>query len=380
MMNGNQRKILITLVVFLSWASLSIARYGGPGYLQNSAASGAPGEIHCGACHGGSTAAGSSLALQVIQGPNQYQANTFYKIRATLTSLSAQVGGIQVSAVDHDSTAGSWTVPSSMRNVSAFLNNGTVRNYAEHRSPQPVGTGTNGTLQNTISWTFDWTSPSTKNLNPTFYAAAVAGNNDFSPSGDQVLLSQLSLGSLPVTWGSFEVAQREDGTLLSWSTLTETQSDHFVIERSIDGGIFSDIGTVTAALESDVEQSYSFEDSYISESNVRYYRLRQVDVNGQFAYSEVKTVVTESGDSRILQVYPTLLSSGTPVHIQYSNLGESTVPIILMTINGQAVGRSQIPPQGVHEIQVSTDGLIPGVYTLIMGEGQQAEARKLLIR
>jgi hypothetical protein len=87
-----------------------------------------------------------------------------------------------------------------------------------------------------------------------------------------------------------DAAQRV--TVLSWSTAKEWENSHFEIERSV-GGVknFEKIGEVAGMGWSDRMNDYSFEDESLplKGGNV-FYRLKQVDFNGKFEYSEVLAV------------------------------------------------------------------------------------------
>ena len=69
------------------------------------------------------------------------------------------------------------------------------------------------------------------------------------------------------------------GTLLTWSTISEENNRHFLIEKSEDGQKFITVGTVEAMGDSDDLQQYNFLDVMANQS-VTYYRLRQVDTDG----------------------------------------------------------------------------------------------------
>lgn len=97
---------------------------------------------------------------------------------------------------------------------------------------------------------------------------------------------QTTLVSLPVTWLNFEAFKGDNEVKLFWSTATEYNSSHFEIERSNDAVVFSTIGTVKANGNSNSRKDYSFTDSRPDQRQA-YYRLKQYDVDGTFAYSEM---------------------------------------------------------------------------------------------
>ncbi|MBK9336802.1 MAG: hypothetical protein IPM98_09515 [Lewinellaceae bacterium] len=77
--------------------------------------------------------------------------------------------------------------------------------------------------------------------------------------------------------------------LLSWSTASETSNAYFAIERSADGHHFTEIGQVAGAGTTRETRHYTFRDEQPLRG-INYYRLRQMDQDGSFAYSPVRFV------------------------------------------------------------------------------------------
>ena len=90
---------------------------------------------------------------------------------------------------------------------------------------------------------------------------------------------------------------------LHWTTATELNSDYFDIEKSTDGKNFFYIGKTKAAGRSNVKKAYNYADLDDSRDKTLYYRLKQVDTDGQFKYS--KTIsVNKNGQKTKWAVYP----------------------------------------------------------------------------
>lgn len=77
---------------------------------------------------------------------------------------------------------------------------------------------------------------------------------------------------------------------LAWATASEKNSAAFDVERSLDGFGFERLGTVTATGSSNTLRTYGFVDAKLPGAARLYYRLKQVDGDGTFAYSPVRTV------------------------------------------------------------------------------------------
>jgi hypothetical protein len=142
--------------------------------------------------------------------------------------------------------------------------------------------------------------------------------------------------ALPVTLISFEAAKSSEGTLLKWQTAEEKDFDRFEIERSDDPRMgFSLIGQ-----ESGGQYSYRFTD-YITMDRQFYYRLKMVDSDGSFRYSQIVTIAANVRNEQYA-VYPNptvdhnvyirkaqkleschaYSISGTPVPVRFTELSD----------------------------------------------------------
>jgi SdrD B-like domain/Secretion system C-terminal sorting domain len=113
-------------------------------------------------------------------------------------------------------------------------------------------------------------------------------------------------GILPVRLYSFQAYIVNSKVELKWMSDYEKDAAHFAIEKSTDGRTFQQIGIVMAANSNDVNSSYQFSDNVNSEKGIFYYRLKMVDINGSFEYSEVKIIRTKSNRQNgiSIQAYP----------------------------------------------------------------------------
>ncbi len=99
-----------------------------------------------------------------------------------------------------------------------------------------------------------------------------------------------SPGSLSVDLENFQVEKRDDTSLLSWNTLSERNNSHFDVLRSTDGISFDKIGRVEGHGDSNLLTSYDFTDTKPA-SGKNYYKLKQVDVDGFYSHSDIRSVV-----------------------------------------------------------------------------------------
>ena len=81
--------------------------------------------------------------------------------------------------------------------------------------------------------------------------------------------------------------------MLDWVTVTETNNSHFEVERSFDTNTFKTVAIVLDGFEGKADtKNYKFKEnlSNMQGHTVAYYRLKQIDMNGAYTYSEVLTV------------------------------------------------------------------------------------------
>lgn len=175
-------------------------------------------------------------------------------------------------------------------------------------------------------------------------------------NGEQIQLC--SQATLPVTLVNFNAAQRSSKVSLTWETLFELNNDGFEIERRIGGGAYQKIAFVDSKAPGGNGDafSYSFEDATNLPKGVTYYRLRQVDFDGNATYSEIKAVRTGNG-TIILSVYPNPSRGTTNVALPS---GVGTYDVSVDDFTGKSVQRFS----GLTSSNLQLNNLKPGMYML----------------
>ncbi|GAA4352815.1 hypothetical protein GCM10023185_12840 [Hymenobacter saemangeumensis] len=111
------------------------------------------------------------------------------------------------------------------------------------------------------------------------------------------LVTFLTPAPLPVSLLRFDARWKAAGTELSWATASEKNADRFVVERSLDGSTWAEVGSVAAAGNSARALDYRFVDADALRlpAGMLYYRLRQLDFDGTAALSPVRLVTRPAG-------------------------------------------------------------------------------------
>ncbi|MCF2490725.1 T9SS type A sorting domain-containing protein [Dyadobacter sp. CY347] len=132
-------------------------------------------------------------------------------------------------------------------------------------------------------------------------------------------------GSLPVTLSHFTARAESAAVVLDWRTTFETNSDHFVIERSGDGKGWQRIGEVVSGRESTERKDYSFVDPK-PVSGTSLYRLKMVDADQSFTYSAVRSVFFDQFLENDL-LYPNPTSSFLTIRSKHISLDRLSITV-----------------------------------------------------
>jgi hypothetical protein len=166
---------------------------------------------------------------------------------------------------------------------------------------------------------------------------------------------------IPVELTSFTASVTADAVVLNWSTATELNNHGFEIERKSDGS-FRTIGFVEGYGTTTETQNYNYTDSNVDPGSY-YYRLKQVDYNGSYEYSDLVEVEVLAPDVFALnQNYPNPFNPNTM--ITYSLAVDSKVTLKVFDVLGQEVVTliNGNVTAGRQEINFNASGINSGVY------------------
>ncbi|MDX2246718.1 MAG: T9SS type A sorting domain-containing protein [Bacteroidia bacterium] len=200
-----------------------------------------------------------------------------------------------------------------------------------------------------------------------------AGANQMTLSGISSFGS-LTLGdpaSFPVEWLNFQAVASPVGVELNWSTAFELNNDYFAIERSIDGNLFSAIGQVKGVGTTSEISDYSFTDRDALNLNgqVLYYRLKQVDNNGQFDYSNIVEIRLNSSASLELKAFPSPFSEELTIQL-FLNDRSGVSNLKLTDMSGKVLWSKIIATDsGTYNFTVPASNLASGIYTVVVQSG-----------
>lgn len=183
--------------------------------------------------------------------------------------------------------------------------------------------------------------------------------------------------------GSFQSSDRANN--LEWTTSKEWENSHFEIERSLNNiSNWETIGIVKGQGYSDQPLSYSFTDYNLPlASGLAYYRIRQVDFNGENTSSYTISIqFTEKSGSTPWVLFPNPSNSSQSIHLELKDLetwkGE---PIYLKISNSKGTGQAQVlqnPSEVSFFITEFFSNYGPGIYFMDLVWGENSQRIKIL--
>ncbi len=184
---------------------------------------------------------------------------------------------------------------------------------------------------------------------------------------------------IPVELTSFTANVNEGNVNLTWATATETNNQGFDIERKSATGEFQKIGYVSGFGTSTESHSYSFTDKNVGTGNYSY-RLKQVDYDGTFEYSnEINVDVTVPLEFALDQNYPNPFNPSTT--ISYSIPVKSRVTLKIFNALGKEIITlvNEEKSEGNYDVKFDASGIPSGIYFYKLNAGEFSSTKKMIL-
>jgi hypothetical protein len=240
----------------------------------------------------------------------------------------------------------------------------------------------------TISWSFFYNTV-TGNSDTLYSVAQSVNGDEFPNSADKWNFGEkfpiTIIPKIPVELISFLAKSSLDGIILKWETATEVNNNGFEVQKSrAEEEIWQTIGFVKGHGTTTEKKSYSFLDD--SKNNGEYYfRLKQVDFNGAFEYSN-KILINFSAIPSEISLHQNYPNPFNPVtSIRYSLPVESFIKLIIYNSLGEEMATiiNGSQPAGLFETSWNASAFTSGIYFYkLIAEniyGEQSVTKKMIL-
>jgi hypothetical protein len=214
----------------------------------------------------------------------------------------------------------------------------------------------------------------------TFTTQAVKGiQYGFFPASSLSYVATYSSTVLPVRLLNFTVTKQGDNAQLNWSTDTEENNKGFEVQRSIDQSSWTVLSFIAGAGNSQTEKDYQYLDQNLP-AGTYYYRLRQVDYDGNSSFSKV-VPITFDGDLalELKQNHPNPFNNYTSISMVIPKAGR--VQLMLYDQMGrpiqQLMDEEKMP--GTYTVTLNKNGLSSGIYYYKMNALGQVIVKKMTV-
>jgi hypothetical protein len=198
----------------------------------------------------------------------------------------------------------------------------------------------------------------------TYTATDNTGLIDVTPAVYDIPASSMgTLNPLPLELLSFSGYKSSTDNILYWSMSQEINSDHYEVERSLNGTNYVKIGTVAATGNSSTKTNYSFNDRNVSAGN-NYYRIKLVDIDGEYKYSKTIAIKRNSNTVAATKILTNPFVDKLVIELMVINEGKTT--FTLYDLKGTAIKKIVMStPKGMNHIEIeSLSNISSAIYML----------------
>jgi hypothetical protein len=205
------------------------------------------------------------------------------------------------------------------------------------------------------------------------------GANAYSVQIDGIRVTNTWDDIVPVELTSFTAVTFGNDVTLNWTTATELNNYGFEIQRMRLTNEYTTVGFVAGSGTTTEARNYTFVDADLSSGNYTY-RLKQIDFDGTFAYSdEVNVEITSPVQFELAQNYPNPFNPSTT--IRFSLPQNSNVTLKVYNALGQEVSTliNRVMDAGAHSINFDASMMNSGIYFYRLDTDQFSEVRKMTL-
>ena len=185
---------------------------------------------------------------------------------------------------------------------------------------------------------------------------------------------------LPVELTSFTASYKNSTVLLTWQTKTEVNNYGFNVERRVSEGNWDSIVFIEGNGNSNSPKEYSYSDKDLFAGGSKFqYRLKQVDTDGSFEYSDVVEVEVVPTQFELSQNYPNPFNPSTT--IRFSLPKETQLKINIYNMLGEQVATiaEGMYESGYHKVTFNASNLPSGGYIYRIESSDFVQVKKMIL-
>jgi hypothetical protein len=185
---------------------------------------------------------------------------------------------------------------------------------------------------------------------------------------------------LPVELVSFSGRLAGNNIQLNWQTATEVDNNGFEVERKTQNSEWQKIGFEEGHGMCNSPKYYSFSDNSVTPGSKYLYRLKQIDGDGTFTYSNIIEITTSGITTfRLEQNYPNPFNPETVIRFELPVAGEIRLEVFDAHGEKVAVLTEGFQESGVHSVVFDAKGLATGVYFYTLVTGDKKITQKMVL-
>ncbi len=209
-----------------------------------------------------------------------------------------------------------------------------------------------------------------------FFQANGADND--SADDDGVGCFDLMNFVMPVNMVFFDASIDNNRVVLNWQTASEIDNEGFQVQKSSDGKSFEDLHFVNSKRSTGIK-NYRYVDNHPI-NGINYYRLKQIDYNGDFAFSEI-TSVKNANEVSPVSIYPNPVRINEVVNVFVEAYQSESAQVKVYAVSGAMISNTKhYLNSGLNKVNVQTGNLAEGLYIVSIEVGSKVFNKRLIIQ
>ncbi|OFX27418.1 MAG: hypothetical protein A2033_03145, partial [Bacteroidetes bacterium GWA2_31_9] len=184
------------------------------------------------------------------------------------------------------------------------------------------------------------------------------------------------LEALPINLIDYKIKCTKTGSVLEWSTASETNNDYFSIEKSTDMKSWKIVTTLIGEINSKNLKNYSFTDSESNDVNT-YYRITQTDLDGKYVSFDMLSILCKLVNNKL--DFIGVNASERKINLIVTTDGLNPVTLTVTDMNGNnKIVKEIYPVKGANIIQLDSPNQV-GLYVVNMIQNEKSYSKRLYI-